>query len=47
MRTGCFGLNDGTDSGGCGEVGEPVIYVLLDNVVEDGNSALVGCQVLS
>ena len=32
---------------GCGELGEPWINALLDDMIENGNSALVGCKVLS
>ena len=32
---------------GCGELGEPLVYALLDNVVENRDPALVGCEVLS
>ena len=30
----------------CGELGEPLIDVFLNDVIENGNSALVGCKVL-
>ena len=30
-----------------GELGEPLIDAFLDDMIENGNSALVGCKVLS
>ena len=30
----------------CGELGEPLIDAFLDDVIENGHSALVGCKVL-
>ena len=30
----------------CGELGEPLIDVVFDNVIENGYSAFMGCEVL-
>ena len=32
---------------GCSELGEPLIDVFFDDVVENGNSAFVGCELLA
>ena len=39
-------MDSGSNGVGCGELGEPLVYVLLDNVVENRDPALAGCEVL-
>ena len=41
-----FNLEGGAKGVGCGEFGEPLIDAFLNDVIENGNSALVGCKVL-
>ena len=41
-----FCLEDGAKSVGGGKLGEPLVDVFFDDVVENENSALVGCEVL-
>ena len=39
-------MDSGSNGVGCGELGEPLVYVILDNVVEHKDPALAGCEVL-
>ena len=42
-----FDLKDGTQGVGRGEKEEPLIDVFFDDVIENGNSTFVGCEVLT
>ena len=46
-EAGWFSLDYGTNRGRCGDVGEPKVDVFFYNVVENGDSSLMGSQVLS
>ena len=41
-------MDSGSNGVGCGELGEPLVYVLLDNVVDNRDPVLPrsGCEVL-
>ena len=41
-----FILKGGGNGVRCGELGEPLIDAFLNDVIENGDSALVGCKVL-
>ena len=40
-------MDSGANSGRCGDIGEPKIDVFFYDVVENGDSPLMGSQVLS
>ena len=40
-------MDSGANSGRCGDMGEPEIDVFFYDVVENGDSSLMGSQVLS
>ena len=46
-EVGWFNLYGGANCGWCGDVGEPKVDVLFYNVVENGNPAFMGGEVLS